>query len=75
MALGGHHIPDDVVERRYAAARRNFLELYQPMANSWLVCDNSDAALRPIAHGKRGQPPVVLEAAAYELIRGRTPDE
>src|SRR5688572_24870821 len=39
---GGHFVPDDVVKRRYAGSLRNFFELYQPIADSWTVFDNTD---------------------------------
>jgi len=34
---GGHHIPEEVVRRRYQRGMRNFHELYRPIANSWAV--------------------------------------
>src|SRR5262245_63339223 len=34
---GGHHIPADVVRRRYAAGIRNFFGLYQPLVTSWAL--------------------------------------
>lgn len=38
---GGHHVPSDVVRRRYYAGLRNFFTLYQPLAELWRVYDNS----------------------------------
>ena len=38
---GGHNIPEDTIRRRYESSRRNYVELYQPLANSWRVFDNS----------------------------------
>lgn len=38
---GGHDIPPEVIRRRYVAGVRNFFGLYQPLANSWGVYDNS----------------------------------
>ncbi len=31
----GHHVPDDVVRRRYARGLWNFLHLYRPITDSW----------------------------------------
>jgi predicted ABC-type ATPase len=31
----GHHVPDDVVRRRYARGLQNFFGLYRPLADSW----------------------------------------
>lgn len=38
---GGHDVPEVVVRRRYARGARNFFDLYQPLADSWVVYDNS----------------------------------
>lgn len=38
---GGHNIPEATIRRRYESSRRNFRELYQPLANTWRVFDNS----------------------------------
>lgn len=39
---GGHHVPDDVVRRRYEAGLRNFFEMYRPIIDAWRMFDNSD---------------------------------
>lgn len=41
VALGGHHVPPDVVRRRYARSLHNFMALYAPLASQWAVFDNS----------------------------------
>jgi predicted ABC-type ATPase len=41
VALGGHHVPADVVRRRFGRSLRNFFELYAPLANEWALFDNS----------------------------------
>ena len=38
---GGHEVPEEVVERRYHKGLRNLLTLYQPLANTWVIYDNS----------------------------------
>ncbi len=42
---GGHHVPDEIVRRRYDRGLRNFLDLYRPMATTWRLHDNSRDAL------------------------------
>jgi len=39
---GGHSIPLDVIERRYHRSMSNFINLYLPYADRWLVVDNSE---------------------------------
>jgi predicted ABC-type ATPase len=41
VAQGGHHIPDDVVRRRFAAGLRNFETLYRQEVDFWQRYDNS----------------------------------
>jgi len=39
--LGGHDVPEETIRRRYRAGLANFFTLYQPLADSWRVYDNS----------------------------------
>jgi len=41
VRLGGHDVPDEIILRRYHRGVRNFLDLYQGLANTWVVYDNS----------------------------------
>ncbi|MEN9843574.1 MAG: hypothetical protein RLZZ612_1403 [Pseudomonadota bacterium] len=41
VSLGGHHVPPDVVKRRFERSLHNFFELYVPLASHWAVFDNS----------------------------------
>lgn len=41
VRAGGHHVPEEVVRRRYEAGLRNFFGLYQPLASRWRVYDNT----------------------------------
>ena len=38
---GGHHIPEDVIRRRFDAGLKNFTQFYAPMADAWALYDNS----------------------------------
>lgn len=38
---GGHHIPDDVVRRRFHAGRDNFEQRYRQAVDAWALYDNS----------------------------------
>ena len=44
VAMGGHHVPDDVVRRRFQQGWLNFQTVYSPLVNAWAVYDSS----RPI---------------------------
>jgi predicted ABC-type ATPase len=38
---GGHDIPEDTIRRRYDSGRRNFFEIYRPIADEWAVYDST----------------------------------
>jgi len=38
---GGHNIPEDVIERRYLRGIKNLTRIYLPLADRWVVMDNS----------------------------------
>lgn len=41
VKLGGHHVPSEDVHRRFDRSRRHFLEDYLPLADEWVLWDNS----------------------------------
>lgn len=51
VRLGGHHIPDDVVRRRFHIGMRNF-ELYRHEVDYWQLFDNSDRVPILLAEGR-----------------------
>lgn len=51
VAEGGHHIPSDVIERRYYRGIHNLTKLYIPICDNWLVIDNMTVAPETIALG------------------------
>jgi predicted ABC-type ATPase len=38
---GGHHIPEDVIRRRFDAGLANFEQLYAPKVDAWALYDNA----------------------------------
>lgn len=51
---GGHHIPENVIRRRFAAGLRNFHEAYKSTVDAWALFDNV------------GESPVLLELEETE---------
>lgn len=49
VSSGGHHIPEEVVRRRYERGLKNLVELYLPIADGWMIFDNSGESLRLVA--------------------------
>lgn len=48
---GGHHIPEDVIRRRYKSGLENFFRLFLPKVDNWLFVDNSGNTYEIIAEG------------------------
>ncbi|TAG15015.1 MAG: zeta toxin, partial [Sphingobacteriia bacterium] len=38
---GGHHIEDNIIERRYLRGIKNLFEIYLPLVDAFLIFDNS----------------------------------
>ncbi len=66
VASGGHNIPEETIRRRYRKGIKNFFSLYQPLADSWAVYDNS-AFHNPIlmANGE-GKTEIVIQPNLWQ---------
>lgn len=53
---GGHNVPRDDIRRRFKTGISNFFTLYEPLADSWVLFDNS------------GKEPVLVAKKEPELI-------
>ena len=51
---GGHHVPEDVVRRRFDAGGRNFSEIYRDVVDEWALYDTSGGS--PIIIEEGGKP-------------------
>ena len=43
VAMGGHDVPEDTIRRRFTRSLHNFSTLYMPLADQWVVFDNTVA--------------------------------
>lgn len=59
VRMGGHDVPEEVIRRRYRRGIQNFFEIYQTLAQTWVVYDNSSP----------GEPVTIARA-----IEGTQPD-
>ena len=64
---GGHHVPDDVVRRRYDRGLRNLFQVYRPVLDHWAVFDNSEGQLVPVAQGNH-ENTRVLDRPLFEFM-------
>lgn len=51
VSEGGHHIPENIILRRYKRGLSNFLNLYKNLVDDWLFFDNSKEVQELIATG------------------------
>jgi predicted ABC-type ATPase len=67
---GGHHVPEDVVRRRYTRGLKNFFSLYQPLATTWYVYDNSESRIpRLIAGGRGNAEEAIVDFETWRAIK------
>jgi predicted ABC-type ATPase len=50
---GGHHIPEDVIRRRYENGLNNFFNIFKELVDDWMFIDNSGAPHEIIAEGAK----------------------
>jgi predicted ABC-type ATPase len=65
VSRGGHHIPTDVIHRRYERGIVNFWSLYRPIADAWIWCDNSGEQRVVVARGSGDEQPEVLDERLF----------
>lgn len=68
VSKGGHHIPDNIVERRYIRGIFNLVNLYIPVCNNWMVVNNMGVYSEFIARGKSGVENVIYNADIWQRI-------
>ncbi len=50
---GGHHVPEAVIRRRFAAGRHNFEQHYRAVVDAWALYDNAGEEPALMAWGER----------------------
>lgn len=69
VRMGGHNVPEATIKRRYRAGLINFFSLYQSLADSWFLYDNSQGAGPPlVASGAKGTGTLVNNAVVWPQI-------
>jgi predicted ABC-type ATPase len=68
VASGGHDIPQDIIIRRYQRGVKNFFELYSPIADHWIVYDNTEYPTRKITEKPFAQSQVIYQPIIWQQI-------
>jgi len=65
---GGHNVSAEDVRRRYRRGLSNFFNVYEPMLDSWMLFDNSEAEPILVAQRSNGELEV-FDEALFGFIR------
>jgi predicted ABC-type ATPase len=68
VSQGGHHVPSDVIQRRYRGGLENFFHLYMPLTESWRLYDNREGDRRLIAKGRGSIADVVEDPEIWQRL-------
>lgn len=69
VSKGGHHIPDDVVERRYYRGLYNLNHLYIPVCDYWLVVNNTTGDPEFIGEGEFDRSKIIYNDDIWNIIK------
>ena len=71
VATGGHHIPEDVLRRRYIAGLKYLFEIYMPICDRWMIADNTNPTFTLIAEGDNKRS-IIKDEELFRRIRKMT---
>lgn len=67
---GGHHVPRNVIERRYYAGLNNLFNIYIPECDYWMVFDNSQKmSTELIAEGMKSESLEIKNNAKFAHLK------
>ena len=69
VSMGGHHVPEDIVRRRYYAGIRNFFRLYQPFATMWALFNTSGPKPLRVADGLASETIGAYDEEVWDAVK------
>jgi predicted ABC-type ATPase len=67
---GGHHVPKNVISRRYFAGIKNLFNIYIPVCDYWMIFDNSEKSSSDlIAEGVTSKTNKIKNNAKFERLK------
>jgi len=66
---GGHHVPEEVIIRRYHSGIRNFFVHYLPLSDQALILDNSGEQEKIIAIKNKNRSLDILDTVVWKRIQ------
>lgn len=67
VSEGGHHIPSDVIARRYSRGIKNLFKIYIPLCDNWMLLDNEEEPVI-IAKGSKNQETEIFDKTKWKFI-------
>jgi len=64
---GGHHIPENVIRRRYENGLNNFFNIYSSIVDEWMFIENSGEPYKLIAQKTKSEVKVYIAQIWSEL--------
>jgi len=71
VASGGHYIPEDVIRRRYERGVENFFNHYSPVADTWVLMNNTALIGAEIARRDLGGGTIVEDNQLWTNLASR----
>lgn len=68
VSKGGHHIPNDVIERRYYRGIKNLFDLYMPVCDEWIITNNMELVPELVAQQKKLSPASIINNDIWVTI-------
>jgi len=75
VSQGGHDVAVKDVRRRFSRAIKNFVELYKPVSDSWIIFNNSGVKPDLIARDQTGKLTVIDDSLFNTIINAGREDE
>ncbi|ASU35916.1 zeta toxin family protein [Mucilaginibacter xinganensis] len=69
VSKGGHHIPDDVIERRYIKGIYNLIHLYLNICDYWAVFNNEAGRPEIVVSGEFNNPQMIFNSDIWKRIK------
>lgn|SRR5690554_5179570 len=66
---GGHHVPANVVTRRYNAGIANLFHLYIPLCDYWIIFDNSSIPANLVAEGHFDKDKHIKNSSIFDRLK------
>lgn len=70
VSHGGHHVPEETIRRRYLAGIKNLIKYYLPVADSFIILDNSPSESQKIIAEGTKQHIKIEDVDLWEKIKG-----